>query len=134
VSATTRAGGRLKCQTSLNPVRPNGATMGRPNPARSRSANCDHGIVPDVTSGDDLADAVAAYRHARADIDAARDQAAQIIADAKAEAERRRAMLADAIVRAARAGMRQRDIVEITGYNRERIRQVVRDAGIEPDD
>ena len=90
--------------------------------------------MPGVTSGDDLSDAVRAYRHARADIDAARDQAAQIIEDAKAEAERKRVALADAIVAAARAGMRQRDIVAITGYNRERVRQIVRAAGIEPDD
>jgi hypothetical protein len=34
--------------------------------------------------------------------------------------------------RAAGQGMRQRDLVRITGYSRERIRQICRAAGVEP--
>jgi hypothetical protein len=45
-----------------------------------------------------------------------------------------RAKLADAIVAAARAGARQKDIVAVTGYNRERVRQILRAAGITADD
>lgn len=45
---------------------------------------------------------------------------------------RARAPLAEEIVKAAKAGMRQVEIVAITGYNRERIRQICRAAGVEP--
>jgi hypothetical protein len=88
-------------------------------------------VTPDDPAAD-LADAVRAYRHAREDIDAARDRAARIVDDAKASAERARLALAVAIVAAARAGMRQRDIVQATGYNREMVRRIVRAAGITP--
>ncbi|MFJ1539231.1 hypothetical protein ACIODS_11880 [Micromonospora chalcea] len=43
-----------------------------------------------------------------------------------------RTPLADEIVRAARADRKQADIARITGYNRERIRQICRQAGIKP--
>ena len=43
-----------------------------------------------------------------------------------------RGPLAEAIVDAARGGMRQVDIVRISGYNRERVRQICRAAGLEP--
>jgi len=43
----------------------------------------------------------------------------------------RRTELASAIVEAARAGTRQVDIVKITGYTRERVRQLLRDAGVD---
>jgi uncharacterized protein (DUF2336 family) len=43
-----------------------------------------------------------------------------------------RPQIADAIVEAAREGMRQADIVRITGYTRERVRQICRGAGVEP--
>jgi hypothetical protein len=46
--------------------------------------------------------------------------------------DRAREALAEAIVEAARSGMRQVDIVKVTGYTRERVRQIVRAAGIEP--
>lgn len=42
---------------------------------------------------------------------------------------RRRAELAEAIAAAAHAGTRQSEIVAITGYTREHIRRIVRDAG-----
>lgn len=43
-----------------------------------------------------------------------------------------RTRLAAAIVAAARAGRRQSEIVRVTGYTRERVRQICRAAGIEP--
>lgn len=48
----------------------------------------------------------------------------------KAHADRR-VQLADAIVKAARDGVRQVDIVKITGYTRERVRQILREGGVE---
>lgn len=47
---------------------------------------------------------------------------------AQAKAEASRIDLANAIAAAARANVPQRDIVRITGYTRERIRQIVRAA------
>lgn len=38
----------------------------------------------------------------------------------------------EAIVEAARGGMRQVDIVRATGYTRERVRQILRAGGVEP--
>jgi aryl-alcohol dehydrogenase-like predicted oxidoreductase len=77
---------------------------------------------------DDLEAATHAYREAQAAVgDAERDLAA-----VKAEVPLARGRLAEAIVRAARAGVRQVDIVRVTGYNRERVRQICRAAGIEP--
>ena len=47
---------------------------------------------------------------------------------AQAQAKRVHTALLDAIVEAARDGVQQKDIVRITGYTRERIRQIVRAA------
>lgn len=52
-------------------------------------------------------------------------QARQAVADV-------RERLAAAIADAARAGVRQADIVKATGYTRETVRQVCRTAGVEP--
>jgi hypothetical protein len=84
---------------------------------------------------DDLAEAVQALEAARAGVEVAQSEAARVVADARAEVDRKRVALADAIVAAVRAGRRQRDIVAMTGYSRERIRQITRAAGVEaPDD
>lgn len=53
---------------------------------------------------------------------------------AKATFDGVRGRLADAIVTAARNGVRQSEIVRVTGYTRERVRQICRSAGIEPGD
>lgn len=47
-------------------------------------------------------------------------------------ADDRRSKLAEAMVNAARDGVRQIDIIRITGYARERVRQILREGGIEP--
>lgn len=76
-----------------------------------------------------LADAVAAFHAAQASVAAAEERAAQErgkLADARTE-------LAAAIVAEAQGGMRQRDIVKITGYSRERVRQILRAGGVEPE-
>jgi hypothetical protein len=86
---------------------------------------------------DQLAAAAAAYHRATsAEVkakqrlrDARRDKAA-----ATAAVELARRPLAEAIVTAAQSGMRQRDILVATNwtYTRERVRQICRAAGIEP--
>lgn len=63
---------------------------------------------------DELEDVARRYQSAKAALDAVRPE------------------LAAAIVAAARAGTRQADIVRVTGYTRERVRQICRAAGIEP--
>lgn len=57
-------------------------------------------------------------------------------AEAAAKVAEARTPLAAAIVEAARAGKRQRDILTDIGgiYTRERIRQICRAAGVEPSD
>ncbi|MFG2058635.1 hypothetical protein ACGFI9_31880 [Micromonospora sp. NPDC048930] len=83
---------------------------------------------------DDLEAATRDYREAQAAIDTAQAEAKRIVADARTNATRARERLAAAIVAAARAGRRQRDIVAVTGYNRESVRRICRAAGLEPDD
>ncbi|MCW2641095.1 MAG: hypothetical protein JWP76_3401 [Dactylosporangium sp.] len=75
-----------------------------------------------------LDDAANAFRQAQAALIDARAQVGEI----RDEVERTRADLADAIVEAARAGVRQVEIVKRSGYTRERIRQLCRAAGVEP--
>ncbi len=85
-------------------------------------------------STDDLAAATAALRAARDEVDGAQDRAAAMVAEARAEVERKRSDLATAIVDAAKRGVRQREIVRVTGYSRERVRQICRAAGLESDE
>ncbi|MEU7617172.1 hypothetical protein AB0B27_13910 [Micromonospora rifamycinica] len=63
---------------------------------------------------DELTAAAADYQQAKTKLDTARPR------------------LAAAIVDAARAGRRQGEIVKVTGYTRERVRQICRAAGVEP--
>ncbi|MFY1674798.1 hypothetical protein ACN27G_33490 [Plantactinospora sp. WMMB334] len=75
----------------------------------------------------DLEAAVRKLRTAQAGIPRAEERAARLVADARARLDQARAELAEAIRNEAAAGTRQRDIVEVTGYSRERIRQIIRD-------
>jgi F0F1-type ATP synthase membrane subunit b/b' len=77
---------------------------------------------------DDLEAATRAYREAQAAV----TEAEQHLAAAKADVPAARGRLRDAIVGAARAGVRQTEIVRVTGYNRESVRRICRAAGIEP--
>ncbi|MFF0234309.1 hypothetical protein [Micromonospora sp. NPDC005254] len=56
--------------------------------------------------------------------------ARQIKADARARVETARTELHRAMVAEYRAGARQVDLVKRTGYSRERVRQILRAAGI----
>ncbi|MGW0217687.1 hypothetical protein ACWDXH_25155 [Micromonospora chokoriensis] len=57
--------------------------------------------------------------------------ARQIKADARARVEQARTELHQAMAAEYRAGARQVDLVRRTGYSRERVRQILRAAGIE---
>lgn len=76
-----------------------------------------------------LDQAVRAYRDAQSRAAASEQRAA----DDRAEVIRKRDALIEAIVAAGQAGMRQVDIIKITGYSRERVRQILRAGGVEPD-
>lgn len=73
--------------------------------------------------------AVRAYRAAQAAVEAAQRRVGQ----ARTQADATRVQLHEAIVAAAEGGMRQVDLVRATGYTRERIRQILRAGGVEPD-
>lgn len=83
---------------------------------------------------DDLDGAVAAYRDAQEAIGHAQEQAREVVAEARRKANQARLALAAAIVAAARAGVRQKDIAARTGYTRETVRRICREGGVEPDD
>ncbi|MEW2383053.1 hypothetical protein AB0873_13345 [Micromonospora sp. NPDC047707] len=80
---------------------------------------------------DDLAAAVRAYEEARAAVMDAQARAEQLVTNARNDVAEARSRLAEAIVDAARDGMRQVDIVRVTGYTRERVRQILRAGGVE---
>jgi F0F1-type ATP synthase membrane subunit b/b' len=82
---------------------------------------------------DDLATAARAYQQARAAMASAQAEAERIVTEARGEIAAARSRLAEAIVAAARDGMRQVDIVRATGYTRERVRQILRANGVEAD-
>ncbi|MCY1141716.1 hypothetical protein OWR29_27275 [Actinoplanes sp. Pm04-4] len=74
----------------------------------------------------DLETAARAY----ADAQAAVVEAQETLAARRADVPEARQRLADTIVAAAQAGVRQRDIVDVTGYSREQVRRILRAAGI----
>ena len=76
-----------------------------------------------------LADAVRAFHMAQATAAAS----AQRAAEDREKVTEARDQLATAIVEASQGGMRQVDIVRVTGYTRERVRQILRSHGIAPD-
>lgn len=86
------------------------------------------GIMANVT--DRLAAAVAAYKRAQVvEVETLERIQARAKADtiaARAKVDRAREDLAAAIVAAAQSGVRQVDIVRVTGYTRETVRRIVR--------
>lgn len=83
---------------------------------------------------DPLRVAAAAYRAAReAEATAKRkaDRARAAHSDAHRETDRMRVALAEAIATAARKGTGNAEIRKVTGYTRERVRQICRAAGVE---
>jgi DNA invertase Pin-like site-specific DNA recombinase len=59
------------------------------------------------------------------------EKAAQAYAETKAAMDAARDRLAEEIVKAAQAGMRQSEIVKTSGYTRETVRRICRAAGVE---
>jgi phage shock protein A len=83
---------------------------------------------------EDLASATARYRAAQTGIDTAKVEARQVVEQAMTELRQARTALAEAIVAEARRGTRQVDLIKATGLSRERVRQILRAGGIEPDE
>lgn len=78
--------------------------------------------------------AVRAYRESQRAVERAEEAAAARVKAARDERTRKRLALADAIVEAIRDdGMRQVDVVSVTGYSREQVRTILRAAGVESD-
>lgn len=78
----------------------------------------------------DLAEAIAAYRAAQDALEDARTH----VPKARETLAEKRSDLAEAIAQASRDGMRQVDIIKMTGLSRERVRLILRAAGITADD
>jgi hypothetical protein len=77
--------------------------------------------------------AVQAHRAALAGLESAKEAAVASVLKARERVAPTRTALAQAIVEATVAGMRQNEIVKITGYSHEQVRTIVRAAGIEAD-
>jgi hypothetical protein len=92
---------------------------------------CEYGQV-------DLAAAIRALRRAEEDLpraeQRAEERAREIKAAARAKVDRARAALHEAMVAKYEAGeARQIDLIRETGYSRERVRQILRAGGVEPE-
>jgi len=80
-----------------------------------------------------LDDAAKAYRAAEAALARAEVAAAARIEKARQMRVAARERLHAAVVRAAQDGMAQKEIIRISGYSRERVRTILRAAGVEPE-
>lgn len=109
----------LDRQISHHPFGPNGAPL-----IWAKRAN-------DTLGGVDLDDAARDYRSAVSGVDAAKRAAERRIAAAREREAATRETLHAAMAEAARDGMRPVEIQRKTGYTPERVRQILRAAGIE---
>lgn len=80
-----------------------------------------------------LDDAARAYRTAVDAVEATKEANDQRLRTARDKAEAARLALAEAMVEAAHAGVRQTEIIRVTGYSREHVRTILRAGGVEPD-
>jgi ParB-like chromosome segregation protein Spo0J len=81
----------------------------------------------------DLDRAARDYRRAMAAVESAKQAAERKIAEARQRAETARITLAAAMIEAANDGVRPVEIQKRTGYTKERVRQILRAGGVEPD-
>jgi len=81
----------------------------------------------------DLDAAVRNYRRAVSGIESAQRAAKRRVASAREQADVARAELHAAMVEAAQNGVRPTEIQRRTGYTKERVRQVLRAGGVEPE-
>jgi len=80
-----------------------------------------------------LDDAAKAYRAAESAVKRAESAALARLAAAREARTEARQRLHAAMVEAARGGMRQVEIIRISGYSRDRVRTILRAAGVEPE-
>lgn len=90
----------------------------------AQTGRCQYGRVREG-----LEAATSAYRAAQAAV----GDAERALTAAKQDVPVARERLHAAIAVAARSGMKQVELISITGYNRESIRRILRAAGIEPE-
>ena len=81
----------------------------------------------------DLDAAVREYRRAVSSIDAAKVAARRRVEAARERADAARQVLHNAMVEAAQNGVRPVELQQRTGYTKERVRQILRAHGVEPD-
>ena len=81
-----------------------------------------------------IEDRVKAYQASVAALDATKKATAAKVKDAQDKVGQARAELAAAIVAEFRTGVRQKDLIRRSGYSRERVRQILRAGGIEPEE
>jgi hypothetical protein len=77
--------------------------------------------------------AVDEFAAARAAIDLAKEDARALIQRARDHERAARAVLHQRMVDAALDGVRQVDLIRVTGYTREAVRRILRAGGVEPD-
>lgn len=85
---------------------------------------------------DQVGEALRALKAAMAAVPRAQQRARQLVADARADVDRKRAELAERIVaeyEAGEPGSRVGELAKRSEYSRETIRRILRDAGIEPE-
>lgn len=87
----------------------------------------------DILAGVDLDEAATAYHRAMSGVDAAKRAAQRRIDAAREKADTAREALHAAMVQAALQGVRPMEITRRTGYTAERVRQVLRAGGVEPE-
>lgn len=80
-----------------------------------------------------LDDAARAYQAAAAAVEATREANDRRLREAREKAEAARLVLAEAMVDAAKAGMKQVEIIKVSGYSREHVRTILRAGGVESD-
>lgn len=90
----------------------------------AQTRSCQYGRVRG-----DLEAAANAYRAAQAAV----GDAERALSAAKQDVPAAREKLHATMAAAARAGMKQVELIAITGYNRESVRRILRAAGIEPE-
>jgi len=81
----------------------------------------------------DLDAAVRDYRRAVLGIGTAEQAAKRRVAAARERADTARQVLHKAMVQAAREGVRPVELQQRTGYTKERVRQILRAGGVEPE-
>lgn len=81
---------------------------------------------------DDLRKAVLAYQRAVNGVDKAKEAARRRVEKARSQADKARENVHKLMIQLATAGVRPVELQQITGYSAERVRQILREGGVEP--